>query len=111
MQPMTPEAFVQKWNDTTLGERQSYQMHFLDVCALVGHEAPNGTGLDSRGRIFAFEYGAKKTTGGQGFADVFYEGHFGIEYKGINKHPDLNAAYTQLQQYRENLQNPPLLVV
>jgi hypothetical protein len=35
--------------------------------------------------------------------------HFGWEYKG--KHRDLKAAYTQLQQYREALENPPLLVV
>ena len=31
------------------------------------------------------------------------------EYKG--KHKDLNAAYQQLLQYREGLENPPLLVV
>ena len=111
MQPMTPEHFVQKWSSTNLGERQSYQLHFIDVCQLVGHAPPDQSGMDSGGKQFAFEYGAKKLGGGQGFADVFYEGHFGIEYKGINKHPDLNAAYTQLQLYRENLLNPPLLVV
>lgn len=36
-------------------------------------------------------------------------GHFAWEYKG--KHKDLNAAYQQLLQYREALENPPLLVV
>ena len=36
-------------------------------------------------------------------------GHFGWEYKG--KHKDLNAAYQQLLLYREDLENPPLLVV
>jgi hypothetical protein len=111
MTSITPEQFVQKWANTTLGERQSYQLHFIDVCALVGHAPPDGSGLDDRGNLFAFEYGAKKTGGGQGFADVFYEKHFGIEYKGINKHKTLDDAYTQLQQYRENLLNPPLLVV
>ena len=36
-------------------------------------------------------------------------GHFGWEYKG--KHKDLAAAYKQLLDYREDLENPPLLVV
>ncbi len=37
------------------------------------------------------------------------QNHFGWEYKG--KHKDLKAAYSQLLQYREALENPPLLVV
>jgi hypothetical protein len=36
-------------------------------------------------------------------------GYFGWEYKG--KHKDLTAAYKQLLQYREDLENPPLLIV
>ena len=36
-------------------------------------------------------------------------GHFGWEYKG--KHKDLSAAYKQLLDYREDLENPSLLVV
>ncbi len=36
-------------------------------------------------------------------------GHFAWEYKGKKK--DLEAAYSQLLQYREDLENPPLLVV
>ncbi|MBA2781700.1 MAG: class I SAM-dependent DNA methyltransferase [Rubrobacteraceae bacterium] len=46
---------------------------------------------------------------GKGFADVWYRGHFAFEYKG--KHKDLEAAYDQLLRYREDLGNPPLLVV
>lgn len=40
---------------------------------------------------------------------VWMRGHFGWEFKG--KHKDLKAAYNQLLQYRESLENPPLLVV
>ncbi|HXH50524.1 MAG TPA: DNA methyltransferase, partial [Terriglobia bacterium] len=47
--------------------------------------------------------------GGKGFADVWKRGYFGWEYKG--KHKDLEAAYLQLNDYREDLENPPLLVV
>jgi hypothetical protein len=36
-------------------------------------------------------------------------GYFAWEYKG--KHKDLDEAYAQLLQYREDLENPPLLVV
>ncbi len=59
---------------------------------------------------FTFEAGVT-ATGGQGYADVWYRDHFAIEYKGKGKYPDLDAAYQQLQRYRENLGNPPLLVV
>ena len=53
--------------------------------------------------------GLTKTSGGQGWADVWKRGHFAWEYKG--KHANLRAAYQQLLQYREDLDNPPLLVV
>ncbi len=49
-----------------------------------------------------------KPDGRKGFADVFFRGHFIWEYKGVHK--DLNKAYRQLQLYREDLQNPPLLI-
>ena len=51
----------------------------------------------------------KKTGGGDGWADVWMKGCFGWEYK--RKHKDLNEAYRQLLLYREDLENPPLLVV
>ena len=43
--------------------------------------------------------------GGLGYADVWKRGCFAWEYKGKGK--DLNAAYQQLLQYREDLENPP----
>jgi type II restriction/modification system DNA methylase subunit YeeA len=51
----------------------------------------------------------EKTGGGSGYADVWYLDHFAWEYKGKKK--DLAAAYRQLLTYRENLANPPILVV
>ncbi len=70
---------------------------------------PTPAEADPTGEDFAFEYGAAKQDGGQGFADVFKRGYFGWEYKG--KHANLAKAYGQLLQYRSDLQNPPLLVV
>ncbi len=107
---MSPQEFVNKWENTTLGELQSGQPHFLNVCRLVGVEMPGGDGLTEAGETFVFEQPLQKASG-YGRADVFYENHFAIEYKGADKYPDLNAAYQQLLQYRESLKNPPLLVV
>ncbi|MCB0054886.1 MAG: hypothetical protein KDE24_35655, partial [Caldilinea sp.] len=103
---MTPHEFVAKWRDNTSNEKQVYQQHFLDLCALVGHPTP--ATLDPDSKFFTFEAGATKHSGGNGWADVWYKGHFAIEYKGPGK--DLGAAYDQLLQYRESLDSPPLLV-
>ena len=77
---------------------------------MIGVEMPGGDGKTESGQTFVFEQPLQKASG-HGRADVFYENHFAIEYKGAHKYPDLNAAYQQLLQYRENLNNPPLLVV
>jgi len=104
---MTPEAFIEKWRKSELKERSASQSHFNDLCALLGEKNP--TDADQAGEWFCFERGAKKTGGGDGWADVWKEGHFGWEYKGPNK--DLGKAYQQLQRYAVALENPPLLVV
>jgi hypothetical protein len=77
------------------------------LCAMLGVEAP--AEADPDGAWYCFERGAKKTTGGKGWADVWKRDHFGWEYKGKGK--DLDAAYAQLQQYAVALANPPLLIV
>lgn len=111
MASLTSQQFVERWRNTELGERQSYQAHFMDLCALVGYETPSGSGTDANGNEFVFEKGLKKQEGGHGFADVYLGGHFAVEYKAAGKYKDLSAAYQQLLQYREKLNNPPLLVV
>ena len=108
---MTPDEFVQKWADTSLGEKQSYQAHFMDLCRLVGHETPAGDGKTTEGKLFQFEPTVQTGQGGHGFADVWLQDHFAIEYKAPQKYKDLDAAYRQLLSYREALNNPPLLVV
>lgn len=108
---LTVQDFVENWRGTELSERASYQAHFMDLCRFVDYETPSGSGKDSHDNIFSFEYSLKKLEGTQGFADVYLQGHFAIEYKAPNKYKDLRAAYDQLLQYREQLQNPPLLIV
>ena len=107
---MQPQVFVNKWANSVLSERQIAQAHFLDVCRLVGVEMPGGDGKTETGDTFVFEQRADKADG-SGRADVYYENRFAIEYKSPDKYKDLNAAYQQLLKYRENLNNPPLLVV
>lgn len=103
----TPAEFVAKWQGSTRTERAAAQEHFIDLCRMVGQPTPNDA--DPTGEWYAFEKGAGKTEGGEGFADVWMRDHFAWEYKGKRK--DLGAAYSQLNGYREALGNPPLLVV
>ena len=103
---MTPNAFISKWRAAELKERSAAQEHFIDLCHLL--DEPTPADADPTGSFYAFERGASKTTGGEGWADVWKRGHFGWEYKGKRK--DLNAAFVQLQQYALALENPPLLV-
>ncbi|WP_119065636.1 class I SAM-dependent DNA methyltransferase [Aggregatilinea lenta] len=109
MNSLTPQQFTDKWSRTELKERASAQEHFTDVCRLVDHATP--AELDPKGEFFTYEYGMKTSEGRQGYADVWYKDHFAIEYKGKNKYDSLDGALQQLQRYRENLHNPPLLVV
>src|SRR5438270_4295363 len=104
---MTADEFIRKWKTAELTERAAAQSHFIDLCRLLGEPAP--TDVDPKGEWYAFERGATKTTGGEGWADVWKRAHFGWEYKGKRK--DLNAAFAQLQQYALALEHPPLLVV
>ena len=101
-------AFAAKWRENARRENASSQEHFIDLCRLLGVPTPNEA--DPRGEWYTFEAGAERTsTGRSGRADVWKREHFGWEYKGA--HADLGAAYRQLLDYREDLENPPALVV
>ena len=105
---MSAPAFVEKWGDNARRESASSQEHFIDLCRLVGVPTPNEA--DSTGSWYTFEAPARRTsTGRLGKADVWRRGRFGWEYKSADK--DLPAAYLQLLDYRDALENPPLLVV
>ncbi|MBA2719242.1 MAG: class I SAM-dependent DNA methyltransferase [Chloroflexi bacterium] len=103
---MTPAEFARKWLGSTRNERAASQEHFIDLCVMLGVPTP---GTDPTGDWYAFEKGASRTSGGEGWADVWKKATFGWEYKG--KKANLAAAYKQLLDYREALENPPLLVV
>jgi hypothetical protein len=104
---MTPHEFLPKWRNAELKERSASQSHFNDLCALLGVVDP--ISADPTGEWFTFEKGASKTSGGEGWADVWRKGCFAWEYKGKRK--DLKAAFNQLLQYSVALENPPLLIV
>ena len=104
---MTPGEFAAKWRGVETGERASAQSHFGDLCRMLGEPTP--TDADPAGSWYAFEKGAEKFGGGEGFADVWKRGFFALEYKGKGR--DLHAALRQLVDYKDALENPPLLIV
>ena len=113
---MTPAKFIAKWSAAELSERAASQEHFIDLCRLLGQPTP--AEHDSTGAEYAFEKGvavtagaSKGAAGDRGFADVWWRGKFGWEYKRKDKYKSLDEAYRQLCQYHEALENPPLLIV
>jgi len=104
---MTPGEFIAKWRASELKERSAAQEHFIDLCRLLGEPTP--AEADPTGERYCFERGARKDTGGDGWADVWKRHCFAWEYKG--RHADLDTAFNQLRQYALALENPPLLIV
>ncbi|MEP3946678.1 DNA methyltransferase [Ascidiaceihabitans sp.] len=104
---MTPSEFIKKWRNVELKERTASQSHFIDLCTLLEIEDP--ISADPKGEWFTFEKGASKTSGGEGWADVWRKDSFAWEYKG--KRANLDKAFDQLLQYAIALENPPLLIV
>lgn len=100
------DAFVAKWASVTVNEKAMAQTHFNELCVLVDVPTPLS---DPTGQTYRFEKPLTKSGGGAGFADVWRQYLFAWEYKGKGK--DLDAAYRQLQLYKEDLDNPPVLVV
>lgn len=62
---MTPEQFIKKWKSSTLTARAASQSPFIGLCALL--DEPTPTDIDSTSENYAFERGATKTTGGEGW--------------------------------------------
>jgi hypothetical protein len=100
---MTPAQFINLWQSNKLTERAGAQPHFDDLCQLLGVEKPRDP--DN----YCFERGAKKSGGGDGWADVWKRGYFAWENKKPGR--DLNKALKQLTDYALQLESPPLLVV
>jgi len=89
----------------------------IDEAAAMGL-VPSDLSLDSHRKIFSAMKRISESTGvidtitlpaELDRPDVWMRGYFAWEYKG--KHKNLEAAYLQLLQYREDLENPPLLIV
>jgi len=108
---MTPHDFIRKWGPGGsahgLTERAGAQVHFIDLCRMLGVPEP---GDPAR---YCFERGLTKTGSAagrtDGFADVWLKGCFAWEYKAPGK--SLEGALRQLMMYALPLESPPLLVV
>ncbi len=119
---MTVAEFKKKWLRYRGKETSAYQEHFNDLCGILGQKTPaeaDPSGSDwfcfqkrvvKDMELFAVgQSGTAPEERERGFADVWRKDCFAWEYKGKRK--NLAEAYKQLQQYRESLLNPPLLVV
>ena len=104
---MTAAEFIKRWSRVTQSEKAVSQSHFNELCEMLGELAP--LEANPKGDWFCFERGARKDSGGDGWADVWRREHFAWEYKSQGK--DLDAAFQQLRQYALALENPPLLIV
>ncbi len=104
---LAPGAFAAKWRGVTTTEKAASQEHFIDLCRMLGEPTPHEA--DPTGAHLRLREGASRAAGGDGYADVWKRDFFAWEYKGKSK--DLKAAYVQLIGYRDDLGNPPLLVV
>ena len=104
---MTPQDFIAKWRRSRGQESAGAQEWFLDLCRVVEHPTP--AEMDRSQQWYTFERSVRESSGRLGRADVYKQGYFAWEFKGL--HRDLDEAYRQLLRYREALNNPPLLVV
>src|SRR5207249_2945203 len=93
---MLAADFIDKWRATDLTERAAAQSHFCELCELLDEETP--TNADPKGEWYAFEKGATKTTGGEGWADVWKRGCFGWEYKSKGK--DLRSSNAMHRRWK-----------
>lgn len=102
---MHADTFIKRWGESSRNEAAAAKPHFIDLCDFLDVPRPTD---DPDGSVYAFEKQVAKANGRKGWADVWFKGHFGWEYK--SKNGDLDAAHDQLLRYAGALENPPLLI-
>ena len=100
---MTPHAFIAKWRDATLKERSAAHEHFLDLCRLL--DEPTPAEADPTGATYCFERGARKDTGGDGWADVWKRLLLRLGVQGPT-YADLDAAFNAVAAVRAGAGEP-----
>ena len=98
---MNVPDFIARWENTSLNEEQGAKLWFNDLCEVIGHEKPLGSLNDL---AYAFERRVET-----GKADLYYENHFGWEFK--TSESQLDEGMRQVVGYSMYLKTPPLLVV
>ena len=99
--------FIAKWGPGgpaySLNEEQGAQQHFIELCAVLGVDAPHG------GDDYLFEKGMLALGQRRAIADVFKRNCFAWENKAPGR--SLDDAMRQLMIYALALESPPLLIV
>lgn len=106
--PADVQQFIEHWERVELNERAVAQSHFNALCKLLGLKGP--VEADPKGQFFRFEKPLTKAGGAAGFADVWFKDRFAVEYKTKGKYATLRDAYLQLLLYKDDLDNPPVLI-
>jgi hypothetical protein len=75
---LSPQEFVVKWRQSTLKERSAAQEHFRSLPP--GRPPHIGRG-GPPGQTFAFEAGATKQRGGEGWADTWKSERIAMRFK------------------------------
>ena len=105
---MTPERFIQKWQDASGSERANYQSFFNDLCDMLGVAKPDPAQTDNRDNAYVFERHIKAndglSTGDNRFLDTYKRGHFIAEgkafYQAVNgKGLQLHALYLKIPHF------------
>ncbi|MEO5824955.1 MAG: DNA methyltransferase [Gemmatimonadales bacterium] len=110
-------ALADRWRNSKLSEKQSFQSWFTELCAALGVERPG----PDHGDAYCFEKPIRVLrpdgSDGQGFIDCWKAGHVAVEAKatgsaGTNDVP-LRKAFKQLSDYvsAEPGTIPPYLMV
>ena len=91
---MTPHEFIARWSASELKERSASQERFIDRCPLLGELTPAEAG--PTGETYCFERGARKDTGGDGWADV-WKRHHSITGVEAPEHPPTRGRRWRLR--------------
>ncbi len=107
---MTPYEFIAKWRAAELKERSASQEHFIGLCRLLGEPTP--AEADPSGETYCFERGARKDTGGDGWADgdvpVPDRPDTGHPRRRLRRRSGVNSpGSTRLIELRDRWLNPP----
>jgi hypothetical protein len=78
---LTIDSFLTKWAASGAAERANAQSFVIDLCQLLGVEAPMPKTPDESANAYVFEKTIPGASGSKNFIDCYKRGHFVLEAK------------------------------